>query len=100
MENLLRFGFTPKEIAKNMYLHDCYKAVLAASKASMPIKDIQYINPDLQAQFARADKDDIKEFHQEVLKHKEIIERQVEIKRLRNQISNKQIRLEQLLNNQ
>ncbi len=98
MKNLLLQGYTPTEIAENIYLQISYKDIIRAAKRDEPIKDVKYVNGDLQLQFIKMSKEDALEFDREVNVVYNELETREEIKRLRNAISNKEIAIKQLEN--
>tara|TARA_R110002050_G_scaffold67834_3_gene146923 strand:- start:478 stop:783 length:306 start_codon:yes stop_codon:yes gene_type:complete len=93
-----RFYYTPQEIAKNLYLMYSYKDLLKAAIAGKPCKDVKNVGEDLQAMFCSFTKEELIDFDSQVKSQLKDVERKVQIKRLRNEISNKKIRLQELLN--
>ena len=92
--------FTPIEIAKNQFLMNSYEDIIRAAKRNVPVKDVKYVREDLKAQMCKFTRIELIDFDRQVKEHLEVLERRSEIQRLRNSISNKEIKLQQLLNEQ
>jgi hypothetical protein len=96
--NKLTNNFTPLDIAENMYLMNSYTELMRSVRRGTACKDVQYVQEDLKLMFIRFTKNELLEYNEQVNMHLAVIERRTEIQKLRNQISNKNIKLQQLLN--
>lgn len=90
--------YTPREIAENLYLQNSYTDLIRAVKGNTPAKDVKFVREDLQAMFCYFTRDEMINFDNDVKEELGVIEKKTQIRALRNQISNKQIRLQQLIN--
>ncbi len=95
--NLLQ-SYSALEIAENMYLIDSYREIIRAARLNKPLKDVQWTNEDLRLQLMRLSREELIEFDNEVSRVMKEISVRNEIQTLRNQISNKKLRIKQLEN--
>lgn len=91
--------YSPEEVSKATYLHNSYVDLARAIKEGTPIKDVKYVREDMQLHFILMEKEDKLSKYMELVDLKlETLQIQNKIQVLRNMLSNKDIRIEQINN--